>query len=243
MSNNSLKENENADALAHYSRSQEFKITYQIEEALLEINNALNLCPQFAEAYTFRSELYENLKLYDKALEDVNYSISINNMNAKSYYQRATIYWRKKIFDLALQDCMKCVQINPNFAIGYNRIGTIMGDLKQKDSELSYYNQAIEKDENCYYAFMCREIQVKLYILILNIVWLILIEVNTIKFNIIGYLYCKIGEKDKALNDYNNAIQLDPNDASAYIKRGELQYTEYNRHYIQGYWLKKQSIK
>ncbi|CAD8213602.1 unnamed protein product [Paramecium pentaurelia] len=35
MSNNSPKANGNADALAHFSRSQEFKITQKIEEALL----------------------------------------------------------------------------------------------------------------------------------------------------------------------------------------------------------------
>ncbi|CAD8179277.1 unnamed protein product [Paramecium pentaurelia] len=90
MSNNYSKENDNADALEHYSRSQvkEFKMNYRTEEALLEVNNALNLNPKFAEAYTLRSELYEKMKLYDQALEDINYSISINNNNAESYYQR-----------------------------------------------------------------------------------------------------------------------------------------------------------
>ncbi|CAD8142189.1 unnamed protein product [Paramecium pentaurelia] len=185
MSNNSSKENQNDGALAHYCiiRNQ------QCFKSLSSI--CLNLYFKKLDLLNISlGELYEKLKLYDKALEDVNYSIYINNMNAKSYYQRATIYWRKKIVDLALLDCMKCVQINPNFAMSYYRIGTIMGDLKQTVCELSYYNQAIEKDENCYDAFMCR-----------------------------GLHYLDEQIIDLALRDYHQALYINPKYRLAYNNR------------------------
>ncbi|CAD8173218.1 unnamed protein product [Paramecium pentaurelia] len=229
MSQKNSKENENAAALAHYKRNQEFIINYKTEEALLEINNALDLCPQFAEAYTLRSKLYEKMKLYDKALEDVNYSISINNNNAACYYQRgiklvviiqATIYWRKLLFDLALQDCMKCLQNNTEFAIGYSRmsnqfIGSIMRSFKQKDNELQYLNKLQKK-----MAIVIRPLIIERFQLSYNI---------NPKFSIAYYnrgnLYTNIGDKDKALSDYNQAILLDPDNAKAYYNRGNLYQT------------------
>ncbi|CAD8209768.1 unnamed protein product [Paramecium pentaurelia] len=67
-------------------------------------------------------------------------------------------------FNLGLEDCWKCVQINTNVTLGYCRIVSkikinfqaLIGDLKQKDNQLKYYNQDIHKDSNCDHAFFCR---------------------------------------------------------------------------------------
>ncbi|CAD8094673.1 unnamed protein product [Paramecium primaurelia] len=88
MSNKIQNQYDNFEAFEHYSKSQQFLIAFRMEEALFEIDNALNLDPKFAEAYTLRSEIYEKMNVYDKALEDVNFSISLKNNEAESYYQR-----------------------------------------------------------------------------------------------------------------------------------------------------------
>ena len=38
-----------------------------------------------------------------------------------------------------------------------------------------------------------------------------------------GYVYSLLNQKDKALADYNKAIELNPKDAAAYLNRGNLQ--------------------
>ncbi|CAD8092570.1 unnamed protein product [Paramecium primaurelia] len=127
-------------------------------------------------------------------------------------FQEFKITYRTEEALLVINNAL-CLKINPNFAMCYSRMGTIMSYFKQKENELQYYNQAIQNDGNCYYAFMCK---VYLYQAV---------EINpyySLAYFNKALLYQNIGEKDKALNDYNKAIQLDPNDAEAYYNRAIL---------------------
>ncbi|CAD8182953.1 unnamed protein product [Paramecium pentaurelia] len=72
--------------------------------------------------------------------------------------------------------------------------------------------------------------------LILNMLEPYLTEVNTITLNILAILYNDIGDKDKALSDYNQAIQLDPKLVRALINRGEYYNTQYISHIVLSNW-------
>ncbi|CAD8214937.1 unnamed protein product [Paramecium pentaurelia] len=151
------------------------------------------------------------------------------------------------------------MEINKDFTMGYCRVGTIISDFKQQDNELQYFNQAIEKDGNCYYSFMCREISIKLQKSILNIVQPIITEASyitilekkikhymtiikqsnliqmTTTYHTRGNFYQIIGEKEKAQIDYNKAIQFDPNNALTYYSRGKQNYTQYKMSFVLNY--------
>ncbi|CAD8146588.1 unnamed protein product [Paramecium octaurelia] len=79
--------NNNVLSFQHYSKAYEYFITDKLDEALQEIDLALNLNLQFSEAFILRSQIFEKIQQYDNALQDADCSIRMNNNLAELYNQ------------------------------------------------------------------------------------------------------------------------------------------------------------
>ena len=58
------------------------------EEALAELDKAIELDPNLAEAYNNRGRAYSELGQYEQALTEYNKAIRLNPNNAVAYYNR-----------------------------------------------------------------------------------------------------------------------------------------------------------
>ena len=144
---------------------------------------------------------YKKLERYDEALI---YSDMDNNDQAlkyvqeaikiaretKYYYARAYYYKYKKDFENALSDYDYCINQFPEDTFAYVRKAEIYKDLNDPEKSLALYKKVLEITKEAYY-YICR-----------------------------GIAYDDLKRYDEALNDYQEAIKLDPENPHAYNNIG-----------------------
>jgi tetratricopeptide (TPR) repeat protein len=175
----------------YYARGLEYLENGDYDSAIAEFTQAINLNPDFAEAYYNRSEAYYRLG------------------NAYANYNWAIAYRRLARTDRANSNILvytNAILLNPNDAEAYSKRGdafynrgSVSADKKDYDmaiadwtnSNILVYTQAIHLNPNDYYAFLER-----------------------------GYICCDKKDYDTAIANFSQAICLKPNDASAYNGRG-----------------------
>ncbi|MCA2656464.1 tetratricopeptide repeat protein [Microcystis sp. M061S2] len=163
------------------------------ELALSDYTKAIEINPNYANAYYNRGNLYSNQQKYELALSDYSKAIEINPNDAYAYVSRGNLYSDLRKYDLALSDYSKAIEINPNDANAYYNRGILYYNQQKYELALSDYSKAIELNRS--YA---------------------------IAYNNRGLLYFNQQKYELALADWNKAIDINPNDAYAYNNRGVL---------------------
>lgn len=173
------------------------------QEKIVFYNKAIELNPNYAEAYNYRGLAYNDKKYYEMALSDYNKAIAFNPNYANSYNNRGNYYAMvKKEYDRALQEYNKAITLSPKDALTYSNRGFAYDRKNDPENALKDYIKAIELDPNLPNAYVNR-----------------------------GVLYSGKKEYDKALQDFNKAIELNSSYAFAYYGRGSLyfQNKDYDR--------------
>ncbi|PSB57761.1 tetratricopeptide repeat-containing S1 family peptidase [Chamaesiphon polymorphus] len=206
--------------------------------ALADVNRAIQLNPNYAEAYYSRAVL-KNDKLNDApgALVNYNRAIQLNPNYAYAYNNRGNLK-NEKLNDTpgGLADFNRAIQINPNYAAAYNNRGVLKKDkLNDAPGALADFNRAIQINPNFASAYYNRGL---LKDEKLNDTSGSLADYNrAIQINPnFADAYCnrgilkneKLNDTPGALADFNRAIQINPNSAEAYGSRGFLKYQKLN---------------
>ncbi len=162
------------------------------ERAVDDLHKAINLSPDYAMAYSNRSDAFNNLGKYHEAIVDANKAIALNAYDAISYCNRGVIYGRHGSYDEAMADFNRAIELSANDDMVYrfNR-GTIYGRLGKYDEAMADFDRAIEQNKNNIDAYINR-----------------------------GAVHCGLGSYNDAVADFNKAIALNPGSASAYTNRG-----------------------
>lgn len=168
------------------------------EDAAQDFSNAINLKPDYADAYYWRAFNYwltlpSTPSEFERVLRDINKAIVLNPSFSSAYVLRGDVRFEQKDFKRAIQDYTKAIELDPNnvdiyFSRGYTKYwyGDKEGAKKDFDKRVE-----IKKDDTE-----------------------VLIERA-------GFSE-KIGDMKGAITDYNRAIEIDPNYAVAFAGRGLL---------------------
>lgn len=84
------------------------------DQAIVCFTQAIQIDPNYSDAYYFRAGAYNGKKDYDKAIADYNQMIRINPKNGSAYSSRAYSYNQKGDYDKAITDCNEAIRINPD---------------------------------------------------------------------------------------------------------------------------------
>jgi len=197
------------------------------QERIVFYNNAIELKPNYAEAYNNRGLLYSKQKNLEAALRDYNKAIELYPNFLIAYNNRGNAYFDMKYYDLALSDFNKAILLNPHDGNSYNNRGRCYLVKKKYDLALKDFDMAtslIPNEANIYnnigilYAEKNDlEAALRFYNKAIE-----LNPSNALAHNNRGIIYLKKKEYDKAMADYDKAIELDPRLALAYGNRGEL---------------------
>ena len=197
------------------------------DKAIGHYTEAMDLNPEYAQAYNNRGTVYAGKGEVDRAIQDYNTAIDLNPEGASVYYNRGITYADKGEADRAIQDFNTAIDLNPELAAAYSNRGTVYADKGEVDKAIHDYNTAIDLNPEYAQVYYNRGItyldkgEADRAIQDFNTA----IDLNpelADAYNNRGITYLDKGEIDRAIQDFNTAIDLNPELADAYSNRGEV---------------------
>jgi tetratricopeptide (TPR) repeat protein len=182
-----------SDAAAYNDRGNERATAGDIQGAIADFDEAIQLNPKFTEAYNNRGNARVILGDKQGALADFNKAIELNPKDSEAYNNRGNIRADIGNRQGALIDFDRAIQLNPKYAEAYNNRGNTRLMLDNQQGALADFNKAIQLNPKDVEAYNNR-----------------------------GNLRINLGDKQGALADFDRAIQLNPKDSGAYSNRGNL---------------------
>ena len=161
------------------------------QQAIEHFTNALQLMPEFAEAYIDLGFAYFSKGELDIAIDNYNKAIELDSQLARAYNHRGNAYQERNETDRAIKDHNRAIELDPNDAIFYNNRGIAYGGKGEVELAIKDFDKAIDLKPDYDLAYNNR-----------------------------GAVYRKDDEYDKAIDDCDKAIQLNPDYAEPYSNRG-----------------------
>jgi tetratricopeptide (TPR) repeat protein len=166
----------------------------QTDEALKDLDKAIELDPHNAMAFLLRGNLRERKKEIGQALSDYNEAIRLapdaRGMEV-AYNNRSVIRLSKGDLAGAREDIDNAIRLNPNAAALYNQRAIIRLQEGKPDAAAADYEKALELNPNLPSAY----------------------------FGLGDYRFQR-GDLDGAIEYFNKAIELYPGYFGAYVSRG-----------------------
>ena len=197
----------------------------EYEKSIGHYTKAVDLKPDFAEAYNNRGAAYSDKGDFDSAIEDYTKAIELKPDDIGAYYNRGLVYNKTGDYDRAIVDFNTVIYLKPDYVgaytnrgLSYNNKGdfdlaivdyTKATDLKPDDAEV-YYNRGV-----VYYDKGDFDLAIVDYTKATDLKP----DDAEVYYNR-GVVYYDKGDFDLAIIDYTKAIDLKPDDASAYTNRG-----------------------
>ena len=163
---------------------------YQV--AVEHCSNAIQLMPEFTEAYNGRGLAYLSKSDFDKAINDFSKAIELNPRSAQAYNGRSAVYRALEEYDKAIVDSREAIRLDPDNAIVYHTLGLAYFFNNDFNNAISSLNEAIRLNSDYATAYLHR-----------------------------GLAYREKGDFEKTIADLDEAIKLDTANDLAYYIRGD----------------------
>jgi len=147
--------------------------------AIADLNQAIKIKPDYANAYNGRGVAKYNLGDKQGAIADYNQAIKIKPDYADAYHNRGLAKYNLGDKQGAIADYNQAIQLKPDYADAYNNRGVAKDDLGDNQGAITDYNQAIKIKPDDVDAYYNR-----------------------------GNAKSNLGDKQGAIADYNQAAQL-----------------------------------
>jgi len=133
--------------------------------AISDLNKAINLNSQYAEAYYLRGISYSNAGDAQKALPDVNQALKINPNHSEAYRLRGFLRKQSKDYQGAISDYIQAISRNPNDPGALSGRGFSRGKLKDYPGAISDLTKATQlyKQQGNEVGYLASKIQLDIY--------------------------------------------------------------------------------
>ncbi len=179
------KNNYNSQAL----NLNAFILYYQknFEEAIEHWEKAININPNYIEAYNGCGNAYKNLKQLDKAVESFTKALLIEPRYLEAYMNLANILIKLEKFEEAIENFDKVLEIKNDSSEAFQGKAFSLMKLKKYDDAILNFNQSIKVNPN---------------------------DANV--FYNLGATYENLEKWQQAANCFSKAMQLDPKHSKAF---------------------------
>lgn len=163
------------------------------DEALTLIDRAIEIRPDYADAYNNRGNVLQGLNRFSEALVSYDRSISLKPDSASAHNNRGNALRKLDRFSEALSAYQKAIELKPDYAEAFCNMGCTLADLGQVEDARRFYMATLTMDPSFAKAH----------------------------YNL-GSLENASGNYDLAFNCYDKAISLDASFADAYWNKSLL---------------------
>ncbi|MBD2576775.1 ATP-binding protein [Oscillatoria sp. FACHB-1406] len=175
-------------------RGETYRLMERYEDALKDLDKAIELDPKYDWAIARRGNTYRLMKRYEDALADFNRAIELDPEYKWAIAQRGETYRLMERYEDALADYNRAIELDPELDWALLSLrGVTYQAIKRYDDALADFNHAIELAP----------------------------EYNWAILQLRGVTYYLIKRYEDALADCNCAIELDPEFKEAIASRGE----------------------
>ena len=157
----------------------------------------------------------------DRAIEDFNQALRVNPSNAEVYYSRGRAYADKGDNDRAIQDCDQALRTNPTYAAAFILRGNAYA-LQSTTTTAPCRTSSRPPTES--------SLRRRIYYTIINAmaimaasIWIVAVRnsepSDADSFYGRGLAYSHKGDHHRAIQDYNEALRINPNYSAALYNR------------------------
>lgn len=221
---NQIIKQDSLNAEAHFLRGlAKFYSAFGDEnEAVADLEKARELGFKSPDLFISLTKLYDSRKEHRKAIEAVSYGIEVCP-NKDLMRCRAMLYATVGNYKEALADLNRYIDLAPGKTMGYFLRGNLYQQMGRTDDALADYLVVVQKSPDSVYA---RTERAKLLFKVgRNQEGLS--EMSKVTdfdksdddaFRLRGNIYCKLGQYDRAIADYTQAIKISPEFARASLE-------------------------
>lgn len=181
-------------AKKYVKAGKDFLDERKYEDAISQFTVAIQLDPNYTEAYVYRATVYEQLKDYDAAVKDYERAEVFMQKDEEIYYLLGRAYLRNGQLALALAQLNQAISIKSSYVEAYQVRTEIYIALERYDEALDDCKRALRFKEN---------------------------EVN---FYNLGLVYEKMELYDEAEEAFKKSIQKNDNVAESHLALAKLTF-------------------
>jgi len=142
-------------AVCYNNRGTAYGKRGQFDKAIVDLDKAIVLYPDYADAYSNRGIVYSKIGLLDSAIESFNHAVALKPNAADGYSNRGVAYAMTGQYDRALQDYNHAIASNQNYAVAYYNRGKLFLNTGQKELAFTDFQKAC----NLGYGNACQALQ------------------------------------------------------------------------------------
>jgi predicted O-linked N-acetylglucosamine transferase (SPINDLY family) len=163
--------------------------------ALARFDKAIQLKPDYADAYINRGNALQDLKRLDEAVASYDRAIQLSPGHVDAHYNRGNALQQLQRLDEAVASYDRAIHLSPGYVDAYHNRGNALWERKRLDEALASYDKAIQLSPGHVDAYYNR-----------------------------GNALRELKRFEEALASYDKAIQLSPGHGNAYYNRGTALY-------------------
>jgi tetratricopeptide (TPR) repeat protein len=153
------------EAEAFYHRATAYLFKYHsdktneyLDHAMRDLDRAVDLNPNYAEAFANRAYAHNQKGEYGRAVEDSTRAIRLNPSLVEGFRHRSQAYFHKGEYQRAVDDVDKAIKLKPNDALNYSNRSSAYWHLGMYARAIKDMNEAIKLDPNLAEAFEKRSL-------------------------------------------------------------------------------------
>ena len=89
------------------------------QQAISAYSRAIEMNPNYAEAYNNRGNAYGQIKNFQQAIQDYQNALKFNKVDSRIYANLGNIYLMQKNYSAAINEYTQSINLNPNLATTY----------------------------------------------------------------------------------------------------------------------------
>ena len=189
-----IRDNENTDRnpreLAdlkvqnYYNSGLAYYHSNHIEKAIAAYQKAIELEPNFAEAYGGLGVIYWRTGNLNDAIRHCQKAIKIAPENIEFHQNLTRIYWQKGMYDAAAVGYRIILELNPSDENAMHHLGLILLSKQEYHEAVSCFQKVLQTNPD-----------------------------NALTHGALGTAYYKLGEEGPALHEFQEVLRLDPGES------------------------------
>ncbi len=203
------------------------------QEAINCFEIAIELNPNYVEAFRYKGMCFEKLENFEQAIEAFEKEIELNP-NPNAFKNKGSCLDKLGKYPEAIDFFNKAIALYPNFTASYKSKAICLEKMGKYHEAINCFDKAIELNPKYADAFNGKGKSLDKMGRHLDAIVCFdkAIEINPFyvdAYNNKGITYKSMGKYEEAINCYNKAIELNPRYINAFINKGSILHNNMGR--------------